>query len=101
MDPQVMVGGFGSEKPANAEVQAACNKVKAQFLKQSGTNATKFVALVYKSQVVAGKNYLVKVDTGDQFCHLKIFVPLPHTGEEPQLSGWQCGKTKKEALTFF
>ncbi|XP_073433119.1 leukocyte cysteine proteinase inhibitor 1-like [Dendrobates tinctorius] len=101
MDSQVMVGGFGSEKSADAEVQATCNKVKAQFLKQSGKNSSKFEALVYRSQVVAGKNYLVKVDTGDQCCHLKIFVPLPHTGEDPQLSGYQCGKTKKEAITIF
>ncbi|XP_073526970.1 leukocyte cysteine proteinase inhibitor 1-like [Phyllobates terribilis] len=101
MNPQVVVGGFGAEKPADAEVQDVCKKVKAQFLKQSGKNAAKFVALVYKSQVVAGKNYLVKVDIGDQFCHLKIFVPLPHTGEDPELLGWQCGKTKNDAITSF
>ncbi|XP_073433120.1 cystatin-A-like [Dendrobates tinctorius] len=101
MDPEGMVGGFGSEKPANAEVQATCNKVKAQFLKQSGKNASKFKALVYKTQIVSGRIYFVKVDTGDQCCHLKISVSLPHTGEDPQLSGYQCGKTKKEAITIF
>ncbi|XP_073524771.1 leukocyte cysteine proteinase inhibitor 1-like [Phyllobates terribilis] len=101
MAESYMVGGFGPEKPANEEAQAACDSVKAQFLKQSGKNAAKFVVWRFRSQVVAGTNYLVKVDIGDDFCHLKIFVPLPHTGEDPELLGWQCGKTKNDAITSF
>jgi hypothetical protein len=44
-------------------------------------------------QVVAGTNYFVKVQTsvdGTEGCLiLKIFQPLPHTGEPVQLSGVQ------------
>ncbi|XP_077155469.1 leukocyte cysteine proteinase inhibitor 1-like [Ranitomeya variabilis] len=96
-----LTGGFGPEKPADADVQAASDKVKAQFVKESGINAGEFTALVYRSQVVAGINYIVKVWFGDQCCHLKIFVPLPYTEEEPKLLGFQLGKTKEEAITVF
>ncbi|KAM4044436.1 leukocyte cysteine proteinase inhibitor 1-like [Anomaloglossus baeobatrachus] len=101
MAQHIMAGGFGEQKPATAEVQDACDKVKPQFVKETGANAAKFKALFYKSQVVAGINYLVKVDTGCHFYHLKIYVPLPHTGGAPQLKGWQGGKTRTDALTSF
>ncbi|KAM4048189.1 leukocyte cysteine proteinase inhibitor 1-like [Anomaloglossus baeobatrachus] len=97
-----VLGGFGDEKPATDEVQDACDKIKTQFMKETGANATEFKAVVYKSQVVAGKNYLVKVSIGGcHFYHVKIFVPLPHAGGAPQLTGWQCGKTRTDALTSF
>ncbi|XP_069616619.1 cystatin-A1-like [Ranitomeya imitator] len=94
-------GGFGPEEPADAHVQAASDKVKAQFVKESGINAGKFKALSYISQVVAGTIYIVKVFVGDQCCHVKIFVPLPYTGKQPELMGFQSGKTKEESITVF
>lgn len=36
-----------------------------------------FVPVSYKTQVVAGTNYFVKVKTGEsEFVHLRIFLPL-------------------------
>ncbi|XP_073526974.1 cystatin-A2-like [Phyllobates terribilis] len=99
MNPEDVVGGIGAEKPADAEVQDVCKKVKPQFIKQSGKNADTFQLLSYKTQVVSGKNYFVKVDIGDDFCHLKISAP--HSGKDPELLGWQCGKTKNDAITSF
>ncbi|CAJ0956510.1 unnamed protein product [Ranitomeya imitator] len=55
-----LLGGFGPEEPADAEVQAASDKVKAQFVKKSGKNPREFKALSYISQVVAGTIYIVK-----------------------------------------
>ncbi|KAM4047166.1 cystatin-A-like isoform 1-T4 [Anomaloglossus baeobatrachus] len=94
-------GGFGEEQPADEGTQAACDKVKAEFIQRSGYNATKFKALLYIYQIVAATIYVVKVDIGGQCCHLKIFVPPSHTGEEPALLGWQCGKTETQAITYF
>ncbi|XP_073433123.1 cystatin-A-like [Dendrobates tinctorius] len=94
-------GGFGPEKPANERIQAACDWVRNEFQYQSGINAGEFTALVYRLQVVAGYNYIVKVAIGGQFCHVKIFEPLSNAAEEPKLLGFQCGKTKEETIAVF
>ncbi|XP_071989372.1 cystatin-A-like [Engystomops pustulosus] len=100
--PPVMEGGLGAENTADPEVQELVDAIKPEFLKKSGINATKFKATKYKTQVVAGTNYFVKVDVGGgQFVHLRIFKPLPHTGEKPSLSLYQVGKTKQEPIGFF
>ncbi|XP_040278788.1 cystatin-B-like [Bufo bufo] len=97
-----LVGGVGKEKPANPEIQELCDLVKHEFEVKSGLNAAKFKAVSFKSQVVAGTIYFVKVDVGgDQFCHLRIFKPLPYTGEKATLSDFQCGKKKDDPIGYF
>ncbi|XP_040278789.1 cystatin-A1-like [Bufo bufo] len=96
------VGGLGEEKPTNPEIQALCDSVKHDFEQKSGVNAAKFMVISFKSQVVAGIFYFVKVDLGGgQFCHLKILEPLPHTGEKATLSGFKCGLKKEEPICHF
>ncbi|XP_056416205.1 cystatin-A1-like [Hyla sarda] len=101
-NPPSLVGGIGAEKVADPEIQAACDSIKSEFLKQSGVNAAEFKAMKYKSQVVAGTNYFVRVWLGgDQFCHVKIYKPLPHTGEKPSLAGFHLGSTERDPITYF
>ncbi|XP_044140075.1 cystatin-B-like [Bufo gargarizans] len=96
------VGGVGKEKPATPEIQELCDSVKHQFEVKSGVNAVIFKAISFKTQIVAGMMYYVKVDVGGgQFCHLKIFKPLPHTEEKASLSGYQCGKKKEDPISYF
>ncbi|XP_044141805.1 cystatin-B-like [Bufo gargarizans] len=101
-EPPFMCGGVGAEEPANPEVQALCDVVKPEFQVKSGVNAAKFKAVSFKSQTVAGRNFFVKVDLGGgQFCHVRIFEPMPHTGEKASLSGFKLGKKKEDALGYF
>ncbi|XP_069802035.1 cystatin-A1-like [Dendropsophus ebraccatus] len=101
-EPPYLPGGVGPEQPTNPEVQAVCDSIKADFLKRSGVNAEKFKAVKYKSQTVAGMNYFVKVWLGgNQYCHLRIYKPMPHTGEKPRLEKYQIGKTEHDAVTQF
>lgn len=44
-----------------------------------------FHALSCKTQVVAGLNYLFKVQADDSIINVKIHKPLPHTQKEPVL----------------
>merc|ERR1719408_198916 len=47
------------------------------------------------TQVVAGTNYFVKCKVnGDTFFQVRIFEPLPHTGEPPQVHGVAVGKSE-------
>ena len=53
------------------------------------------------TQVVAGSNYRVKVkvaDTEPSCVHLRIFEPLPHTGEKAKLTGVIDGKPSDAPL---
>ena len=59
-------------------------------------------AVNYRSQVVAGTNYFVKVNVGgDDHAHLRIFKPLPHTGQAPNLVGVQANKKLGDTLDHF
>ncbi|KAH0628605.1 hypothetical protein JD844_009961 [Phrynosoma platyrhinos] len=61
-----------------------------------------FSAVEYKTQVVAGTNYFIKVDAGQgEFMHLRIFKPLPQSSEGPSLSSYQTGKTASDPLNYF
>eukprot|EP00961_Rhodomonas_salina_P256733 3468979-Rhodomonas_salina.2 len=89
-----MVGGFGGSQAPDAEVVKHLESLKADILKShneargdaplSGFEA--FEALECRTQVVAGTNYQVKVRIGsEKFINVQFHVPLPHTGQGPQL----------------
>mmetsp|Transcript_31017 Transcript_31017/g.82438 ORF Transcript_31017/g.82438 Transcript_31017/m.82438 type:complete len:152 (-) Transcript_31017:272-727(-) len=73
-----LCGGVGEPAPADDAVQRLCDAVRDQATRQlaSGT-FEEFVAVSFATQVVAGKNYFVKVRVGKhKFVLLRIFVPL-------------------------
>ncbi|NXE37456.1 CYTX protein, partial [Ptilorrhoa leucosticta] len=77
-------------------------QVKAQFESQANTNCVVFTAIEYRTQVVAGTNYFIKVQvSGDQYVHLKVFQSLPYENQGPSLTGFQTGKTRDDPLTYF
>uniref|UniRef100_A0A4X2KDG5 Cystatin domain-containing protein n=1 Tax=Vombatus ursinus TaxID=29139 RepID=A0A4X2KDG5_VOMUR len=97
-----MTGGLSETKSATPETQKIVDEVKSQFEKKSNEKYDCFEAAEYKTQVVAGTMYFVKVRVGgDQYAHLKVFQPLPHTNKPMELSDYQTGKTKDEELTYF
>uniref|UniRef100_A0A8C4QBR3 Cystatin domain-containing protein n=1 Tax=Eptatretus burgeri TaxID=7764 RepID=A0A8C4QBR3_EPTBU len=62
----------------------------------------KFVAVNFKTQVVAGTNFFIKVDVGNDWCvHLCVFKPLPCTGGKLSLSGVQKGKRLDDEIVYF
>ncbi|XP_073473532.1 leukocyte cysteine proteinase inhibitor 1-like [Aquarana catesbeiana] len=96
------VGGLGQSRAPTKEDQAILDKVKDAFVKQSGTHPSKFRAVLVASQVVAGKNYYFKVETGaNTYIHIKVFVALPHENTGPALVAFQLNKTKDEKLSTF
>ncbi|KAM3935838.1 cystatin-B-like [Leptodactylus fuscus] len=97
-----MCGGLGSAKPATEEVQALCDQLKAEVEGQHGKKYPTYVALTFKTQLVAGTNYFVKVDVGnDQCIHLRIYKNLPHAGEQLSLTSTQINKTKEDEIVHF
>ncbi|KAK7898300.1 hypothetical protein WMY93_019153 [Mugilogobius chulae] len=70
---EFLCGGIGRTRPANEDVQDICNFVKSDVEKRMGKTYDTYQAISYKTQTVAGCNYIVKVHVGgDQ--HLDVIV---------------------------
>ncbi|XP_068122363.1 stefin-C-like isoform X2 [Hyperolius riggenbachi] len=104
-EPQVqqpVIGGYGEVQQADEKIQALCDTVKPQFLEKSGVNTTMFVAKSYRQQVVAGMNYLIKVQYADDtYAHILVFEPLPGENKPPSLTTYQLDKTEGDELVPF
>ncbi|NXF23687.1 CYTB protein, partial [Rhodinocichla rosea] len=77
-------------------------QVKPQFESRASMNCAVFAAIAYKTQVVAGTMYFIKVQVSDAaYVHLKVFLNLPHENLGPSLVSFQTGKTRDDPLTYF
>uniref|UniRef100_A0A8C3XEG4 Cystatin domain-containing protein n=1 Tax=Cyanoderma ruficeps TaxID=181631 RepID=A0A8C3XEG4_9PASS len=77
-------------------------QVKPQFERRADINCRVFTAIVYRTQVVAGTMYFIKVQVSDaNYVHLKVFQSLPHENQGPSLADFQTGKTRDDPLTYF
>ncbi|KAF4522517.1 hypothetical protein B566_EDAN002603 [Ephemera danica] len=95
-----LCGGISDgHKEATPEVQTLCDKVKEAVETKIGKPLQEFTAKVYKTQVVAGTNFFVKVHAGsDSFLHLRIYRDLKGT---VSLHGVQEKKSVADELTYF
>ncbi|XP_063081406.1 cystatin-A-like [Cavia porcellus] len=102
-EPERVVGGLSEAKPATPEIQEIADKIKPQLEEKTNESYQEFTAIEYKTQVVAGTNYFIKIQIGGQVCvHIKVFKPLPGQNEDAlQLSGYQTGKSKDDELSYF
>ncbi|XP_036599998.1 cystatin-A-like [Trichosurus vulpecula] len=102
MDTDMIVGGLSETKPATPEIQKIVDEVKSQLEQKTNEKYDCFEAVQYRSQVVAGSVYYVKVHIGcNRYVHLNIYEPLPHRNERIKLSDYQTGKTKEDEITSF
>uniref|UniRef100_A0A8C9LF43 Cystatin domain-containing protein n=1 Tax=Pavo cristatus TaxID=9049 RepID=A0A8C9LF43_PAVCR len=78
------------------------NIVKPQLERRENKTYNTFTAIIYRTQVVAGTNYLIKVQNSDDgYVHLRVFQALPHENQGPSLTDYQTGKTKDDPLVCF
>ncbi|XP_057162826.1 cystatin-A isoform X1 [Ursus arctos] len=78
------------------------NKVKPQLEEKTNETYQEFEAVEYKTQVVAGINYYIKVRVGDNsYIHLKVFKGLPQQNPTLTLTGYQTDKSKDDEITGF
>ena len=89
----MLCGGFNNVQNADNEVQAIIDQVRGEVEAQLGTVGA-YQAVSFTQQVVAGMNYKVKVLVSEnEYIHIKVYVPLPHTHNPPSLSELERGKT--------
>ncbi|CAI5673162.1 unnamed protein product [Oreochromis niloticus] len=98
----VICGGWSETKKADEQTQKICENVKNQVEKETGKNYAEFHAVEYRSQVVAGANYLIKVHVGGtSYLHLKVLHELPCNGGQDVLTGVQQDHHKDDPLVPF
>jgi len=96
----MICGGTGEAKEATAEVQDLVNGLRAELEKEVSGNMApgNLEATHFKTQVVAGTNYFVRVrDTSGSHFHLRIYK---HFSGTVQLSGVKPA-TEEEELVYF
>ncbi|XP_051636851.1 cystatin-B-like isoform X2 [Manacus candei] len=77
-------------------------KVKLQLRVRVNGRYDIFRAILYRTQVVAGTMYFIKVQVADtEYVHLKVFVGLPPENLYPALVSFQTGKTRDDPLDYF
>lgn len=98
--PMTRAGGFSAERPANEHVHEVVSRVQGQFQYQAKRDTVaQFTAVVFRSQVVAGTNYLVKVHLGSgEYVHLSIFEPLPNENHMTELKAFEMDKKFEDSL---
>ncbi|KAM9825302.1 cystatin-B-like [Syngnathus typhle] len=98
----MMCGGLGQAVNADEEIQKICDKVKSDAEGKTGKTFDVFIAKSYKSQVVAGTNYFIKVHVGgDDHVHMRVFQSLPYAGSTIELVDIQVSKTHGDAIEHF
>ncbi|XP_069722355.1 cystatin-B-like isoform X1 [Phaenicophaeus curvirostris] len=98
----MMCGGPSAARAATQETQQIAEEVKPQLEEKEGKTFDVFTAVEFKTQVVAGTNYFIKVHVGnDEFLHLRVFRSLPHENKPLSLHSYQSSKTKDDELAYF
>ncbi|XP_010731780.2 cystatin-A5 [Larimichthys crocea] len=94
MDP-----AMGEWSETRYVIQFICDEVKRQVQIKTGKEYETFKAVNYRSQVVAGTNYLLKVHIGGaNYIHLFVYQELPVYGEKVVLLEVQENKSKSDPL---
>ncbi|XP_022295124.2 cystatin-A5-like [Crassostrea virginica] len=100
---QLIPGGFTETRKIDHQTKKVVFQVKddiVDWLRARYIPVQKFVPLLYRSQVVAGVNYLVKIKIGyGRYIHVLIYQHF--SGTPTSVTGIQAGKTRADPLETF
>mmetsp|Transcript_10231 Transcript_10231/g.15436 ORF Transcript_10231/g.15436 Transcript_10231/m.15436 type:complete len:94 (-) Transcript_10231:114-395(-) len=93
-----MVGGYGDIKAPDEEVTQLIAQVKEEAEQKAGFLFEDVQIVGYKTQVVAGLNYRIKLAVNNGFVHVMVHRPLPHTQQPPRIMSVETGKAEADEL---
>lgn len=101
-----MPGGLQELELADAQIKEIVTELHDQILEEIDFSLdipVKLEPVNYRSQIVSGTNYFIKINAGTYgHFHIRVFMPLPHVGNEPKLVGIQWGPFKaNDPIEYF
>jgi len=84
--PKPMMGGHSQARVPTEEEVAIATGHKGEAEAKLGATYDTWNVCHVTSQVVAGTNFTFCVDVGAGKVHMRVFRPLPHTGNPTELS---------------
>ena len=97
------VGSFSAEKKCNENVKKITKVIKPLLSKLENFQFKNLKCISYKSQVVAGTNYLIKIKFKNQtwiknkYIHIIIFEPLVYNLKvKYEILNYQVNKQKNQ-----
>lgn len=95
----MLAGGWKESSGLTEDQHHMINELRHEVQEKAGKEFAHFNPVAIRSQVVAGTNYFVKIQVSDsEYIHVKIFKPLPHTMERPQVNEVHLEKSQHDEL---
>lgn len=95
----MMPGGLSDEKPGDDHVRSVVDSVKTEMESKLAIKLGAYDVVGYKTQVVAGINYFVKIKAGGAYYLLRIFNSIPNVGSPSFIDAKST--TVSEDIRFF
>lgn len=94
-----LIGGMANDRPADSEVHEILGKIRGDVEEKLGKFPS-FTAESYRTQVVNGVNYFIKVHTGDddKRLHLRVYKPIRG---EPEFVCHLPDRKKNDSISYF
>lgn len=94
-----MPGGTGDVREADENIHEITRQIKDEVQSKTGLQFEEFIALKYRSQLVNGTNYFIKVrHAPSQHIHLRVHRSFQG---EVTLSAFQLDKNLEDELAYF
>ncbi|GAB1601913.1 cystatin-B-like [Argonauta hians] len=72
-----MCGGLSEKKDSCEEIEKLCNEIKCLVVEKLNREIVIYEPLYYKQQIVAGMNYFIKIQIGDdEYIVIRLYKPL-------------------------
>ena len=93
-----LVGGVGELKEPDEAVKSVLNDIRKEVEEKAGRAFSEFTPVHYKTQLVNGVNYFIKVKIeGEEHLHIRAHKSFQG---ETTLHSFQDKKTAQEEVTF-
>ncbi|CAF1110504.1 unnamed protein product [Brachionus calyciflorus] len=86
---------------ANPRIQYLIEELAEEIRAKSGKDYEDLEAISYRSDIVIGTNYFIKVRSADEYFHVRVFCPYPYYFNSKELASVQTGKTKNDKIEKF